>query len=219
MNSALLRGIAASMVILVGNAWANCGSCGSGSGKDKHAEGQEHHHTHAEIGEPAPNFTLKDLDGKPHSLADLKGKVVVLEWINHECPISNRYCNNGTMKNTVAKFKDKPVVWLAIDSSHFSSEKADSIRKWVEKNKINYTLLLDSPGQVGHAYVAKTTPHMFVIDQKGVLAYQGAVDNDPYGNQEKKRNYVDEAVTALLNGSTVAKTSTKPFGCSVKYKK
>jgi peroxiredoxin len=199
-----------------GPAWADCGFCGTGGGEGKHAEG--HAHAHAEIGKPAPDFALKDIHGKEYKLADLKGNVVVLEWINHECPVTNRYCKAGVMKNTLARFKGKPVVWLAVDSSHFSQQKIEAIRKWVGQNEVNYPLLLDAPGTVGHAYGAKTTPHMFVIDQKGILAYQGAPDDDAYGNKGKKRNYVEQAVTALLNGSTVAKAVTKSFGCPVKYK-
>lgn len=209
--------VAAAVSMFAVPVWAHCGHCGSGGSEAEHAHGEAH--AHAEVGKPAPDFALKDVDGKKHTLADLKGKVVVLEWINHECPVTNRYHAGGAMKNTLAKFAGKPVEWFGIDSSHFCAEKVDSIRKWAQANKVSYPLLLDAPGTVGHAYQAKTTPHMFVIDQKGVLAYMGAPDDDPYGNKDKKRNYVEEAVTSLLNGSTVAKTVTKSFGCSVKYKK
>ncbi len=145
---------------------------------------------------------------------------MVLEWINHQCPVVNRCHKTKTMSGTLTKFKDKPVVWLAIDSSHFSEEKADSIRKWAEEQKLEYPILLDAAGKVGHTYGAKTTPHLFVIDQKGVLAYKGAIDNDPYGNRDEgKRNYVVEAVTSLLQGSAVVTASIKSYGCTVKYKK
>ena len=119
----------------------------------------------------------------------------------------------------LAKFKGKPVVWLAIDSSHFAGEKVADIKSWSAKNEVSYPILLDADGKVGHAYAAKTTPHMFVIDAKGLLAYSGALDNNAYGDKEEGvRNYVEEAVTALLKGSTVATATTKPYGCSVKYK-
>ena len=122
------------------------------------------------------------------------------------------------MSNTLATFKDKPVTWIAIDSSNFCEDKVADIRTWAKEQKIEYPILLDAAGKVGHAYGAKTTPHVFVIDQKGVLAYRGAINDDPYATKDKKRNYVEEAVNALLNGSTVATTSTKPYGCTVKYK-
>lgn len=172
----------------------------------------------AEVGKAAPDFTLKGVDGKEVKLSDLKGKIVVLEWINHECPVVNRCHKAGTMKDTIAKFEDKPVVWLAIDSSHFAEDKLETIKEWTDAQKIDYAYLLDAPGKVGKAYDAKTTPHMFVIDQKGILAYAGAIDNDPYGNEPNKINYVEQAIQALIDGSTVATTTTKSYGCTVKYK-
>lgn len=207
--------IMAGLLVITLPTWADCGVCGP----SKKSGPGPRSHTHAEIGKPAPDFTLEDLKGTEHRLSDLKGKVVVLEWINHECPFVNR-CHrpNSVMTGTPAKFRDKPVAWLAIDSSYFSEKKVDKIRKWVKKRKIEYPVLLDASGRVGHAYEAKTTPHMFVIDRNGVLAYSGAIDDDPYGRKDRKRNYVEEAVTALLNDSTVATTATKSYGCGVKYK-
>jgi len=196
--------------------WADCGFCGSGG--EKKAQLQGHDHAHGEIGKPAPDFALKDVDGKEYKLADFKDKVVVLEWTNYQCPVVNGYHKNKSMRNTLGKFEDKPVAWLAIDSSHFCAEKVDDIKKWSKEIDVEYPILLDAPGQVGHQYGAKTTPHMFVIDQKGVLAYSGALDDDPTGDKDNKRNYVEEAVTALLDGSAVATARTKPVGCSVKYK-
>ncbi len=193
--------------------WAHCGFCGKGE-----AKGAEHEHAHAEVGEAAPGFTLTGADGKKYSLSDFKGKVVVLEWINHQCPVVNRCHKSKIMAKTLAGFKGKPVAWLAVDSSHFSQDKVEDIRKWAKEQKVEYPILLDAAGKIGQVYGAKTTPHVFVIDQKGVLAYAGAIDNDPYGNKDETRNYVQEAITALLTGSTVATTSTKPYGCSVKYK-
>lgn len=202
--------VTASLAVSV-PAWAHCGFCGVGEKKDDHS------HAHAEVGKPAPEFILKDLAGKVHKLADYKGKVVVLEWINHECPVVNRCHDGKIMAKTAAKFEGKPVVWLAIDSSHSAEKKAGNSREWVRKQGIDYPVLLDAAGQVGHLYGAKTTPHMFVIDKNGVLSYTGAIDDDPYGNKESKRNYVEEAVTALLKGSAVATAKTKSYGCSVKY--
>jgi peroxiredoxin len=171
----------------------------------------------ARVGEPAPDFTLKDTEGKEYKLSDLRGKVVVLEWINHECPVVNRVHKNKAIENTRAQFKDQPVVWLAIDSSHFANDKLSSIKKWKEEQKLDYPILLDAPGAVGRMYAAKTTPHMFVIDQKGNLAYTGALDKEA-DDEGEARQYVVEAVNALLKGSTVAISRTRPYGCSVKYK-
>ncbi len=192
-------------------AGAHCGSCGTGAKKGDES------HAHVELGKPAPDFALKDLSGNQHKLSDYKGKVVVLEWINHTCPVVNRCHAGKVMEQTAAQFEGKPVVWLAIDSSYFAEQKASETREWARKQGIDYPVLLDASGKVGHLYDAKTTPHMFVIDKNGVLAYTGAIDDDPYGNKANKRNYVDEAVSALLSGSAVATAKTKSYGCSVKY--
>jgi len=206
--------IVATLLVVAVPAWAHCGFCGKGGEAGESPET----HAHAEVGKPAPDFALKDLTGKEYKLSDFKGQIVVLEWINHECPVVNRCYASNIMNNTAAKFKDKPVAWLAVDSSHFCEEKAQAVRKWVEGKKIEHPLLLDAAGKVGHLYKAKTTPHMFVIDKKGILAYAGAIDNNPYGKEKSPRNYVEEAIIALLEGSTVATPTTKSYGCTVKYK-
>lgn len=173
----------------------------------------------AEIGKPAPEFTLKDIEGKEQKLSQYKGKVVVLEWVNHECPVCKRHAEAKTATNIMGKFKDKPVVYLGIDSSHFAETKMDGIKKWAKEFNITYPVLIDAPGKVGKSYGAKTTPHVFVIDQAGKLAYMGAIDDDPEGTKkDKAKNYVEAAVTALLNNSAVATTTTEPYGCTVKYK-
>ena len=195
--------------------WAHCGSCGV---DDKHAP-EQHGQAQAEVGKPAPEFTLKSVDGTEHKLSEYKGKIVVLEWTNHQCPVVNRCHDAKTVEKTIAKFEGKPVVWLAIDSSHFCEKEIKNITEWNAKHEIGYPVLLDAKGEVGHQYGAKTTPHMFVIDVNGVLAYAGAIDNTPETDDDAGvRNYVEEAVTALLEGSTVATAKTKPYGCSVKYK-
>ena len=172
----------------------------------------------ASVGQPAPQFSLKGVDGKEYKLADLKGKVVVLEWSNHKCPVCNRHVRAKTAENVMKKFEGKPVVWLGIDSSKMCDQNAEKIKNWAAKAEIGYPILLDAPGIVGRKYGAKTTPHMFVIDQKGILVYMGAMDDDPTGTSEVKRNYVEEAIRALLAGSSVPTTRTKPYGCSVKYR-
>lgn len=171
------------------------------------------------IGKPAPDFTLKGVDGKEYKLSDAKGKVVVLEWTNHECPFVKRHqAEKKTMQNTFAKFQGKPVMWMAIDSTATCAEKAGAIKEFATKNGTTYPILLDADGKVGKMFGAKTTPHMFVIDQKGNLAYMGAIDNDEKGDNAKATNYVEQAVDSLLAGSAVATAETKSYGCSVKYK-
>ncbi len=172
----------------------------------------------AQIGKPAPQFNLKDFNGNEHKLADFKGKIVVLEWSNHQCPVCNRHVRAGTAEKVLANFKNKPVEWIGIDSTKTSAENVSNIRAWAKKTGIKYPILLDAPGEVGKLYGAKTTPHVFVIDQKGVLAYMGAMDDDSAGNKTDSRNYVEEAIRALLEGSTVATSRTDPYGCSVKYR-
>ncbi len=209
-------------------AWAHCGKCGVGGTHEPekghshdHGDAHDHGHAHAkaEVGKPAPDFALKDTEGKEHKLSDLKGKVVVLEWTNHTCPFVKRVQGEKLAQGVFATFKDKPVVWLAIDSSNFCADKADDIRAWIKKHEVTYPILLDAPGKVGQMYGAKSTPHMFVIDQKGNLAYSGAFDDNPHGDKETPRNYIAETVSALLNGSAVPVAKTKPYGCGVKYKK
>jgi peroxiredoxin len=181
--------------------------------------GEKGDQEHAVVGQAAPDFTLTDLNGTKHRLSDYKGKVVVLEWTNNQCPFVMRHQGKlKTMQKAYARYKDKGVVWLAVNSSHFCDAQSDNIRKWAKEQGIEYPILLDAPGKVGRLYGAKTTPHMFVIDRQGLLAYAGAIDDDPRGQKNDKRNYVEEAVNALLNGSTVAVGTTKPYGCSVKYK-
>ncbi|HNQ23182.1 MAG TPA: thioredoxin family protein [Phycisphaerae bacterium] len=207
-------------VCLVGASGAYAGpGCSSPCGSKGEAVKDAPCDTQAEVGKPAPDFALKDLDGQEHKLSDLKGKIVVLAWTNHECPYVVRHENKAkTMQSTAQKFADNGVVWLAVNSSFFAEQKAEQLRKWTKDNAINYPVLLDAEGKVGRMYQAKTTPHMFVIDRTGVLVYAGAIDDDPQGRKESPRNYVEEAVRALLNNSTVAVASTKPYGCSVKYK-
>ena len=172
------------------------------------------------IGDKAPDFGLTSSDGQMVSLANHTDKVVVLEWTNHQCPVVGRYvAKQRIMQNTAAQFKDKDVVWLAVDSSHHCLDNKNTINEFRKKHGLSYPTLLDPDGKVGHLFGAKTTPHMFVIDRNGILAYSGSLDDDRYGGSDNPRNYVAEAVTALLKGSAVAASKTKPFGCSVKYKK
>ena len=172
--------------------------------------------TVAAIGKPAPDFNLKDVSGKDVKLADSKGKIVVLVWGNADCPAFGRVAKGKILDKTFAGLKDKNVVWYTIDSS--ATATADAAKKFATDNAVPGAYLLDPTGATGKAYGAKTTPHAFVIDAKGNMAYMGALDDDAQGGKEKVRNYVTEAVEALAKGSAVATATTDPYGCSVKYK-
>jgi peroxiredoxin len=169
----------------------------------------------AVVGQPAPGFQLTDQAGQTHRLADLRGKIVVLEWINPQCPYVQRHYQARTMTSLVSAFPSDRVVWLAVDSSHFVQPEGSEA--WRTEHGMTYPILQDASGAVGRAYGATTTPNMYVIDAQGVLRYQGAIDDDPRGRVETPRNYVREAVQALLDGGAVPTPQTQPYGCSVKY--
>lgn len=170
----------------------------------------------AEVGKTAPDFMGKDLDGKDVKLADFKGKIVVLEWVNMDCPVCQRHVKAKTASNTMTKFAGKPVVWLGVDSTKTADANKDKIKTWAKDGGLTFPTILDGSGKIGKAYGAQTTPHVFVIDKDGKLAYSGAIDDDPDG-KGAKTNYAEAAVNSLLAGSAVATTTTKPYGCSVKY--
>jgi peroxiredoxin len=171
----------------------------------------------AEIGKPAPDFTLKDLDGKTVKLADYKGKTVVLEWFNPDCPAVIAAHGGGTLKDMAANAtKDPSVVWLAINSGGEGKQghAVEANKKRVEEWKIGNPILRDESGEVGKAYGAKTTPHMFIVDAKGMLAYRGAPDNAPNGKPEgdKVVNHVEAALAELKAGKAVTMSSTRSYG-------
>lgn len=168
------------------------------------------------VGEDAPEFTLRDLHGNEVSLAALRGKTVVLEWMNPNCPFSRRHSKQKTMQTTADEHPG--VVWLAVNStnpSHQDHLERDEYERFLAENGIRYPVLEDPSGDVGRAYGAKTTPHMYVIDGAGTLVYAGAIDDDPRG--DAKVNYVDTALDALAAGRRPEPASTKPYGCTVKY--
>lgn len=165
--------------------------------------------TTAELGNPAPGFELKDVFGKPFKLSDFKGHVVVLEWINFQCPVSHGKHDDKTMQDVYKKFADKGVVWLAIDST--AGRKPEENRVYAAKQGLAYPILHDPDGKVGRTYGAATTPHMYVIDAKGTLVYNGAIDD------KGSTNHVAEAVGATLAGKKPSTMKTAPYGCSVKY--
>ncbi len=167
---------------------------------------------------PAPAFTLTDQAGEKHSLSDYHGKVVVLEWFNPECPFIKRHHEKrSTMADLAAKYKDRDVVWLAVNSTHHMTPEAT--KQWHEKWQMTFPVLIDRDGTVGRAYGAKTTPHMFVIDESGEIVYGGGIDDDPRGSSDNPRNYVDEALADLLVDRPVKTDEAPPYGCSVKYAK
>jgi peroxiredoxin len=170
------------------------------------------------VGDSAPAFTLTDSAGNDVSLKDFKGKIVVLEWLNPDCPFVQRHYKAGTMKNLATRYGDDGVVWLTINSTNYMDAEANA--KFKVQYDLPYTILVDQSGDVGHLYGAKTTPHMYIIDGAGVLVYIGAIDDDPRGNKDEPVvNYVAVALDEILAGKAVTTAETKPYGCSVKYKK
>jgi peroxiredoxin len=170
----------------------------------------------AKIGQAAPAFTLQSDQGKNVSLSDFPDKIVVLEWTNPGCPFVQRHYKEGTFVKLADKYKDKNVIWLAVNSTATATNESD--HKWATDNHLSYPILNDSAGVVGQAYGAKTTPDLFIIDTHGKLAYMGGIDNDPDGTNAATRiNYVDKALGELISGSTVTVPETKSYGCGVKY--
>ncbi len=173
-----------------------------------------------QVGQEAPNFTLKSSEGTDVSLSDYKGKVVVLQWTNHTCPYIKRHeGSQRTVQKLVEQFQKMDVAFVAVDSSHYCEDKKDGINTFRKENDLKHPTLLDASGKVGRMYGAKSTPHVFVIDKDSKVVYMGAYDNDRRGDKENARNYVSEAVAAALNGSTPPVEQTRPYGCSVKYAK
>ncbi len=170
-------------------------------------------------GRSAPDLELKSFDGRTYKLSDLEGRIVVLEWFNMECPFSKyHHDTKPTMVDLANKYKDKEVVWLAVNSTSHTSAEANVA--FAKEHKLTYPIIDDRSGQIGRAFGARTTPHMFVIDKDGVIVYQGAIDNAPMGKVEANVanvNYVDQAISQLLAGQPVTMSTTPPYGCSVKY--
>jgi peroxiredoxin len=178
----------------------------------------------ATVGQPAPNFTLTGADDKPHSLSDYKGKFVVLEWTNPNCPFVHKFYDSGTMQALQKQETAKGVVWLRINSA--APGKADyqdptTLAAYEKENHVAATeSLIDPDGQVGHLYGARTTPHMFVIDAKGTLIYAGGIDNKPSPDPADiptATNYVTAALDEAMAGKPVTTPTSRPYGCSVKY--
>ncbi len=178
----------------------------------------------AAVGKPAPAIKLVDSTGKTRSLAEFAGKTVVLEWTNHECPFVKKHYGADNMQKQQRDAIGKGVVWLSINSSapgkqgHVDGAAAERVRSQASAAQTAY--LLDPTGTAGRAYGAKTTPHMYVIDPKGVLRYAGGIDSIPSadaGDIAKATQYVPQALAELAAGKAVSVTLTRPYGCSVKY--
>jgi len=176
------------------------------------------------VGEAAPDFTLQDSKGAKHALSSYKGKLVVLEWVNYECPFVKRHYDTGNMQRLQRTYTGKGLVWLSVNSSapgkqgHFAPDVVEAMLK--ERKAAASAYLLDSDGTVGRAYGAKTTPHMFVIDASGELIYAGGIDDKPSTDSTDvpgPKSYVQAALDEALAGKTVSTPTSTPYGCSVKY--
>ncbi len=176
------------------------------------------------VGNAAPDFTGTDSNGKTQKLSEYQGKYVVLEWTNNGCPYTQKHYESGNMQALQKEWTAKGVVWLTVLSSAPGEQgymTASQENAYVGKEHAAPTaVLLDPTGVIGHAYEAKTTPHMFVIDPSGKLIYAGAIDDHATTDPEdikSSKNYVSQALSEAMAGKPVATSSTRPYGCSVKY--
>ncbi len=176
------------------------------------------------VGEKAPDFTGVDANGQSHTLSSYQGKIVVLEWLNHECPFVQKHYNSGHMQKLQKTYTAKGIIWFSIISSapgkqgYCTPEQARVLTK--EKDAAPTAVILDPEGKIGRLYDAKVTPHMFIIDQNGVLVYNGGIDNIRSTNIEdipKAINYVEQALEEILAGQEVSVKTSQPYGCTVKY--
>ncbi len=174
----------------------------------------------------ASDFSLQGQDGKTYKLSEVlkEGQHVVLEWFNNECPYVKKHYDSGNMQALQKKYTEKGVKWFSIASSakgkqgYLETESANKVR--ADRKQLSTAILLDSNGEVGKLYGAKTTPHMFVINPKGELIYSGAIDSDSSYRSEsikEAKNYVAQVLDASLKGKKVVQAPTSPYGCSVKY--
>jgi peroxiredoxin len=172
----------------------------------------------AEVGQPAPAFTAKDATGKTVSLADFKGKYVVLEWTNPDCPFVQKHYDSGNMPATQKAATAKGATWLSIQTAATDGAGLQSWQK--AKSAAPTATLLDTDGKVATAYRAKTTPHLYIVDPQGRVVYTGAIDSKPTANKadiQGATNYVTQALNETMAGKPVSQASTQAYGCSVKY--
>ncbi len=177
-----------------------------------------------DVGRPAPDFTGVDSNGNKHTLNQYKGKTVVLEWTNHDCPYVKKHYNSGNMQKLQKGATSNGVVWLSIISSkpgkqgHVSGRQANGLTK--SRDAAPTAVLLDETSEIGLLYSAKTTPHMYIIDKTGQLVYMGGIDNIPSRDEDDiadAKNYVRAALDAMAAGKPIQDSVTRPYGCSVKY--
>lgn len=180
-------------------------------------------HAIVAIGERAPQFQLTDHEGNLRSMEEFLGKVVVLEWTNHKCPFVRKHYDEGHMQHLQKAFTDRDVVWLSIISSAPGKQghvKEENLAKARAAERSHSILLMDPQGRVGRAFGARTTPHMFIVDEEGFVVYQGAIDSIPSFRTEdifKADNYIVQANGEMFADIPVRKARTTPYGCSVKY--
>ena len=178
----------------------------------------------ANVGQPAPDFSAPDLQGKPVKLSDHRGKYVVLEWTNPECPYVRRHYNSGNMPSLQKELGAKDVVWLTVNSTSQSSSEfktPQEMAKWMsEKGAAPKATLIDKDSKVGKLYSARTTPHMYVVDPQGKLIYAGAIDDQRWASAaetKNAKNHVRAALGEAMAGKPVSVSATSPYGCTVKY--
>ena len=178
----------------------------------------------AKLNESAPEFKLTDSNGSEHSLSDFKGKIVVLEWINYDCPFVKKHYDSKNMQSLQEKYTKEGIIWLAICSSNKGKQgnfSVEEINKRTNERGAKFTAyLIDEDGKVGKMYGAKTTPHMYIIDKSGMLVYAGGIDDKAstdVDDIQDAKNYVASALDELLAGKEVSVQSSTPYGCSVKY--
>ncbi|MCA9291939.1 MAG: redoxin domain-containing protein [Phycisphaerales bacterium] len=172
----------------------------------------------ARVGQAAPDFVLTDTDGRRHQLSDLRGRVVVLQWINPECPVCQRVTTGGLTKRMIDELRSikSDLVHFAINSTDAMAP--DRTAAYLRSNGIASPGLIDGDGRVGRAYRARTTPHVYVIDEAGILVYQGAIDDDPTGSRgDQATNYAVNTVRRMAKGLAALPAETRPYGCGVKY--
>ncbi|MEO7598313.1 MAG: redoxin domain-containing protein [Opitutus sp.] len=181
-------------------------------------------HAGVTIGQPAPDFTLRSIDGREHPLSSFKGRTVVLEWVNPECPFVMKHYRSGNIPKLQKSATTEGIIWLSINTGEPGAQgvfDAPRQAKWANSMKAAPTAYLRDPeGKVGRLYGAKTTPHMYVISPDGTLVYNGAIDSIRSANVDdiaRAENYVASALSAVKAGKPVAKTTSQPYGCSVKY--
>ncbi len=179
----------------------------------------------ATVGQVAPAFSAKDVNGKTVSLADFKGKTVVLEWVNPGCPYVRKHYSAGNMQGTQQDALSKNMVWLAINSTetgHPDYLSPAKLATWMKEQKSPAThTLMDESGSIGKAYAARTTPHMYIVNPQGQLVYAGGIDSIPSASAEdipKATNYVKVSLAEMASGKAVSNSVTRAYGCSVKYK-